>query len=95
MIANPKVEPEIIEREILCPEERLLRRIFGEVVVPLKKPVDVKQWRCKCGKYRHKKYGTLICDRCGTQLRERVVRRIPDGWRLTKEYKEWLKRISK
>lgn len=93
MKAN-SVKPEIIEREFICPEERLLREMYGRVE-RLKEPVDVLQWRCKCGKYRHRRYGNLICERCGERLKERIVRRIPQSWRITKEYKEWLKAKKK
>lgn len=67
----------------------------GYEVDMLKEPEDIKQWRCKCGKSVGKKYNNLVCDRCGTKIKERMVRRIPNAWRITKEYKEWLKKNKK
>ncbi len=85
------MEPEIVEKETICPEERLLLRIYGLKEKPFTEPVDETQVRCVCGKYRRVKYAGLTCDRCKTVVRGRLVRRLPDGWRLTKEYREWLK----
>ncbi len=85
------MEPEIVEKETICPEEKLLRSIFGLREKPFTEPIDEMQDRCVCGKYRGKKYGNFWCDRCRQIVKERSVRRLPDGWRFGKEYKKWLK----
>jgi DNA-directed RNA polymerase subunit beta' len=35
----------------------------------------VKNWECACGKYKRYRYAGVICDKCGVEVTESVVRR--------------------
>ncbi len=60
-------ESETINYRTLKPEKDGLfcERIFG----------PTKDWECYCGKYKHRRYEGVICDKCGVEVTHSRVRR--------------------
>ena len=60
-------KPETINYRSFKPERDGLfcERIFG----------PVRDWECNCGKYKYIKHRGTICDRCGVEVTESIVRR--------------------
>ena len=60
-------KPETINYRSFKPERDGLfcERIFG----------PVRDWECNCGKYKYIKHRGTVCDRCGVEVTESVVRR--------------------
>ncbi len=60
-------KPETINYRSFKPERDGLfcERIFG----------PVKDWECKCGKYKRIRFRGIVCDRCGVEVTQAKVRR--------------------
>ena len=60
-------KPETINYRTLKPEPDGLfcERIFG----------PVKDWECRCGKYKRVRYKGIICEKCGVEVTRQKVRR--------------------
>ena len=60
-------KPETINYRTYKPEKEGLfcARIFG----------PIKDYECLCGKYKRMKYKGIICEKCGTEVTVRKVRR--------------------
>src|SRR5438067_259490 len=60
-------KPETINYRSFKPERDGLfcERIFG----------PVRDWECNCGKYKYIKHRGTVCDRCGVEVTESIVRR--------------------
>ena len=65
-------KPETINYRTLKPEIDGLfcERIFG----------PIKDWECRCGKYKRVRYKGIICERCGVEVTESRVRRHRMGY---------------
>nr|WDB00640.1 RNA polymerase beta' subunit [Cavernulicola chilensis] len=73
-IVGEVTKPETINYRTLKPEMDGLfcERIFG----------PIKDWECHCGKYKSKRidYKGIICERCGVEVTESIVRRHRMGY---------------
>ena len=60
-------KPETINYRTLKPEMSGLfcERIFG----------PVNDWECHCGKYKRVRHKGIVCERCGVEITESIVRR--------------------